>query len=94
MLFFVFSREFLFQNMIKINSILVSSIFFIPKKTINFYYKDHFDSRTINYDNLLKDDSYYMTDLVYFSEAGQSIIRTIDVILFQVPDFLEHIFLN
>ena len=35
-----------------------------------------------------------MTVLVDFSEAGQSIIRTIDVILFQVPDFLEHIFLN
>ena len=33
-----------------------------------------------------------MTVLVYFSEAGQSIIRTIDVILFQVLDSLEHIF--
>ena len=42
----------------------------------------------------MKYESYYMTVLVYFSEEGQSIIRTIDVILFQVPDSLEHKFWN
>ena len=35
-----------------------------------------------------------MAILVDLSERGRSIIRTIDVILFQVPDSLETIFQN